>query len=161
MVAGFVASQPLIAKVGGRRLMQAGEVITAAGFTAFVLVLHLAGDGIGIAAMTPALTLLGIGMGLTMAPFFDIVLAGVDDRESGSAAGVLTAVQQLGGAFGVAVLGTTFFHALSAGDATSRIGQFRDAAGVALWFAAGLVGVAFLLTFLLPRRARPEPAGEH
>jgi EmrB/QacA subfamily drug resistance transporter len=159
MVAGFVASQPLIGKVGGRRLMHAGEIVTALGFGAFILTLHLAGDGIGIAAMSPALVLLGVGMGLTMAPFFDIVLAGVEDRESGSAAGVLTAVQQLGGAFGVAVLGTTFFHALSAGAATSRIGQFREAAGVALWLAAGLVGIAFVLTFLLPRRARPEPAG--
>jgi hypothetical protein len=161
MVAGFIVSQPLIAKVGGRRLMHAGEVITAAGFAVFVLVLHVAGDGIGIAAMTPALVLLGVGMGLTMAPFFDIVLAGVEDRESGSAAGVLTAVQQLGGAFGVAVLGTTFFHALSASDATSQVGAFRDAAGVALWLAAGLTGVAFLLTFLLPRRARPEVAAAH
>ncbi|HEY6745711.1 MAG TPA: MFS transporter [Mycobacteriales bacterium] len=161
MVAGFVASQPLIARVGGRRLMHAGEIVTAAGFGAFVLSLHLAGDGIGIAAMSPALVLLGIGMGLTMSPFFDIVLAGVDDRESGSAAGVLTAVQQLGGAFGVAVLGTTFFHALTTADAASRIGVFRDAAGVALWLAAGLVGVAFLLTFLLPPRARPEAAPAH
>jgi EmrB/QacA subfamily drug resistance transporter len=161
MVAGFVAAQPLIAKVGGRRLMHAGEILTAAGFGAFVLTLHLAGDGIGIAAMSPALVLLGIGMGLTMSPFFDIVLAGVDDRESGSAAGVLTAVQQLGGAFGVAVLGTTFFHALTAGDAGSRIGVFRDAAGVALWLAAGLVGVAFLLTFLLPPRARPDAVPAH
>ncbi len=161
IMVGFAASQPLISKVGGRRLMHAGEGITAAGFAAFVLVLHLAGDGIGIAAMTPALALLGIGMGLTMAPFFDIVLAGVHDRESGSAAGVLTAVQQLGGAFGVAVLGTTFFHALSVSAATSRTGAFQDAAGVALALAAGLVGVAFLLTFLLPRWARPESAGGH
>jgi hypothetical protein len=121
-----------------------------------ILTLHLAGDSIGILQMTPALTLLGIGMGLTMSPFFDIVLAGVDDRESGSAAGVLTAVQQLGGAFGVAILGTLFFHALTASDAASRIGVFRDAAGVALWLAAGLIGVAFVLTFLLPPRARPE-----
>jgi EmrB/QacA subfamily drug resistance transporter len=161
MVVGFIASQPLIARVGGRRLMHAGEVITAAGFGAFILTLHLAGDSVGIMQMTPALVLLGIGMGLTMAPFFDIVLAGVEDRESGSAAGVLTAVQQLGGAFGVAILGTVFFHALTVSDAGSRIGVFRDAAGVALWLAAGLIGVAFLLTFLLPPRARPEAAGAH
>jgi hypothetical protein len=126
-----------------------------------VLVLHVAGDSVGILAMTPALVLLGVGMGLTMAPFFDIVLAGVDDREAGSAAGVLTAVQQLGGAFGIAVLGTTFFHALSAGTAATRIGVFRDAAGVAMWLAAGLIAVAFLLTFLLPRRARPDAPAAH
>ena len=159
MVVGFVASQPLIEKVGGRLLMHAGEAITAVGFALFVLVLHLAGDTIGIGAMSPPLAVLGVGMGLTMAPFFDIVLAGVSDRESGSAAGVLTAVQQLGGAFGVAVLGTTFFHALAVSGAGSRVGVYRDAAGTALWLAAGLIAVAFALTFLLPRRAaRPAAA---
>jgi hypothetical protein len=44
-----------------------------------------------------------------MAPFFDIVLAGVEQHETGSASGTLTAVQQLGGALGIAVLGTVFF----------------------------------------------------
>jgi EmrB/QacA subfamily drug resistance transporter len=161
MVAGFVASQPLMRRLGGRRVMLVGEALSAAGFALFVLVLHLAGDSVGIAQMTPALAVLGIGLGLTMAPFFDIVLAGVDDREAGSAAGVLTAVQQLGGAFGIAVLGTTFFHALTVSDAASRIGVFRDAAGVALWLAAGLIAVAFALTFLLPRRARPDAVPAH
>ena len=51
-------------------------------------------------------------MGLAMAPFFNIVLAGVDDEETGSASGALTSVQQLGGAFGIAVLGTIFFALL-------------------------------------------------
>ena len=158
---GFAGSQPLIGKLGGRRLMQIGEAVTAVGFVVFVLVLRLAGDGIGIGAMTPALLLLGAGLGLTMAPFFDTVLAGVDDAESGSAAGVMTAVQQLGGAFGVAVLGTVFFHALTVSDAGTRIAVFRDAAGVALWVGAGLLAVAFLLTYLLPRRSRPEAVPAH
>lgn len=52
MVAGFVVSQPAIAKLGGRRVMHAGEALTAAGFAAFVAVLQLAGDSVGIAAMT-------------------------------------------------------------------------------------------------------------
>ncbi len=40
------------------------------------------------------------------------MLAGVDDEETGSASGALTSVQQLGGAFGIAVLGTIFFAIL-------------------------------------------------
>ena len=85
--------------------MHIGEALTALGFAGFVLTLHWAGDGVGIWAMAPSLALVGLGMGLAMAPFFDIVLAGVEDHESGSASGVLTSVQQLGGAFGIAVLG--------------------------------------------------------
>ncbi|UQA93978.1 hypothetical protein [Streptomyces halobius] len=49
------------------------------------------------------------GMGVVLAPFFSIALAGVSDREVGSAAGVTNAVQQLGSALGVALLGTVFF----------------------------------------------------
>ncbi|RLV48127.1 MFS transporter [Nocardioides mangrovicus] len=156
MVVGFVASQPLNARLGGRRLMHVGEVITIAGLAGFVWTLHLAGDGVGAWDLQPSLAVVGLGMGLTMAPFFDLVLAGVEDHESGSASGVMTAVQQLGGAFGIAVLGTLFFHVLTAADATSRIAVFRDAAGAAMWLAAGLLVVGFGLTFFLPARARED-----
>jgi uncharacterized membrane protein len=69
---------------------------------------------------------------------------------------VLTSVQQLGGAFGIAVLGTTFFHVLDSSDATTRVGAFRDAAGASMWVAAGLLVLAFVLTFMLPMRARED-----
>jgi EmrB/QacA subfamily drug resistance transporter len=158
MVIGFVAAQPLNARFG-RTLMHAGEVLSALGFAGFVLTLHLAGDSIGIGDMSPSLLVIGLGMGFTMAPFFDIVLAGVEEHESGSAAGVLTSVQQLGGAFGIAVLGTTFFHVLNGSGAGSRVGAFREAAGAAMWLSAGLIAVTFLLTFLLPMRAREDVVG--
>ena len=131
-----------------------GEIVAALGCVGFVLTLHWAGDSVGIGAMTPALVALGIGMGLTMAPFFDIVLAGVEEHESGSASGALSSVQQLGGAFGIALLGTMFFHVLDGPHAGTRVGAFRDAAGSALFVGAGLLVAAFVLTLLLPRRAR-------
>jgi EmrB/QacA subfamily drug resistance transporter len=158
MVVGFIAAQPLNARFG-RALMHVGEALCALGFAGFVLTLHLAGDGVGVWDMSPSLLLIGIGMGFTMAPFFDIVLAGVDERESGSAAGVMTSVQQLGGAFGIAVMGTTFFHVLAASDAHSRVGVFRDAATASMWLAAGMIALTFLLTFLLPKRAREDAVG--
>jgi EmrB/QacA subfamily drug resistance transporter len=82
MIVGFIVAQPLNARFG-RRIILTGSLVSIAALASFVLTLHLAGDGVGILAMTPALALLGIGMGLTMAPFFDIVLAGVEERESG------------------------------------------------------------------------------
>ena len=157
MVIGFIVSQPLNAKLG-RRLMHLGELVSVAGFGALVLTLHLAGDGVGIWAMAPALLITGVGFGFTMSPFFDVVLAGVSEQEAGSASGVLSAVQQLGGAFGVAVLGTMFFHTLAHTDAHSRIGAFRDAATHSFWLAGALMLVAAALTFLLPMRAREELA---
>jgi len=87
-------------------------VVMLAGAAGFAVTVRFAGAGINPYQMIPSLLLLGIGMGLAMAPFFNIVLAGVDDHETGSASGALTSVQQLGGAFGIAVLGTIFFALL-------------------------------------------------
>jgi MFS family permease len=95
-----------------------------------------------------------VGMGLAMAPFFNIVLAGVDDEETGSASGALTSVQQLGGAFGIAVLGTVFFDL-----AAER--SFAEATWRGVLVAIVLLAVAFGLTFLLPRHARPDADGSH
>lgn len=153
MVVGFVVSQPLLERWGGRRLMHAGELVAAAGFMAFAWTLRAAGDSIGIAQFTPALVVMGVGFGLAMAPFFDTVLAGVEEHESGSASGMLTSVQQLGGAFGVAALGTLFFHALGASDAHTRVAAFREATRAATWLAVAMLAVTFALTFLLPERA--------
>lgn len=68
-------------------------------------------------------------------------------------------MQQLGGAVGVAALGTLFWDRL--GDVSSphtETGAFRSAATMALWLAVGLIVLAAALTGLLPRRAREASA---
>ncbi|MFI8181158.1 hypothetical protein ACIF70_11625 [Actinacidiphila glaucinigra] len=91
-------------------------------------------------------------MGLVMAPFFDIALADVEERETGSASGVLNAVQQLGGSIGVAVLGTAFFSYAADG------GTVPATQWTALMAAAAFVA-ALAAAFLLPRHAREGTAG--
>ena len=112
MVAGFIAAGSGLAEKLGRKLLLIGTVIMALGTVGVGLTVWLAGAGINPYELIPALLVLGAGMGLAMAPFFGIVLAGVSDEETGSASGALTSVQQLGGAFGIAVLGTIFFALL-------------------------------------------------
>ena len=68
---------------------------------------------------------------MLMAPFFDTVLASVEPHETGSASGTLTAVQQLGSALGIAVLGTIFFS----------ISGMVDAFETVLWIEAGTLVV--------------------
>lgn len=55
----------------------------------------------------------GLGLGMSIASIFQLVLAGVPPREAGSASGALQAVQQLGGAFGIAIISGIFFSQLS------------------------------------------------
>jgi hypothetical protein len=68
---------------------------------------------VGVAVSPTVLPLLatGLGLGVFTVPFFANALGGVAAHETGSASGLLNAVQQLGGTIGVALLGTVFFRA--------------------------------------------------
>ncbi|MET8805511.1 MFS transporter [Streptomyces sp. NPDC004546] len=117
MIVGFGVAQA-VARFG-RAVLQAGTAVMALGVFGVWLTLDTVGSGVGPWQLVPALLVTGIGMGLLMAPFFDIVLASVEQHETGSASGTMTAMQQLGGAFGVALLGTVFFGLLGGGIATA------------------------------------------
>jgi hypothetical protein len=110
-------------------------------------VVSAADADVGVWALFGPELLAGAGMGALLAPLFDFVLAGVDDHEVGSASGVLNAMQQLGGAIGIAVLGTIFF---SAAAASGMVAAFERV----LWIEAGVLLVVAALVCLLPMRAR-------
>jgi hypothetical protein len=133
MVGGFGVAQTV--KRFGRTVIHGGIVVMASGVACIVLTLHLAGTGVTPWQLLPALVLTGLGMGTLMAPFFDIVLAGVETHETGSASGALTAVQQLGSALGVAVLGTLFFGVLG-----GQVGAATDTVAPRTLAAAGVSG---------------------
>ncbi|MEV4637788.1 MFS transporter [Actinoplanes sp. NPDC049548] len=111
-IVGFIAAGAGLSERLGRKLLLVGTVVMALATVGVAATVQVAGGDITPYHLIPALFPLGAGMGLAMAPFFNIVLAGVDDEETGSASGALTSVQQLGGAFGIAVLGTVFFGLL-------------------------------------------------
>ncbi|WP_440063997.1 MFS transporter [Streptosporangium sp. OZ121] len=151
---GFVNASGLARKVG-RRLIHIGAVAMAGGVTGVALTLNVTGMGVTPWQLAPALLLTGAGMSLIMAPFFDIVLAGVEPHESGSASGTLTAVQRLGGALGTAAIGTLFFGLVGQGR------SLEDAMLLTIWVEVGLLAVTFVTAFLLPRRARTEQEVAH
>ncbi|WP_066362878.1 MFS transporter [Herbidospora mongoliensis] len=151
MIIGFGLAQPLLKF--GRRCLQGGTLLMTLGVVLVWVTLQIAGIGVTPWQLTPGLIVTGIGMGLLMAPFFNLVLAGVEDRESGSASGALTAVQQLGGALGVALLGTVFFGRL--GDIPSPE-TFESAMETTLWVTAGMLLLTFVVSFLLPKHVKEE-----
>src|SRR5690606_35636179 len=97
-VLGFIAAGAGLAVRLGRRLIHLGTAVMVTGMAGLALTLSLVETGLTAWHLAPGLAFAGLGMGLAMAPFFDIVLAGVEPRESGSASGTLTAILQLGGA---------------------------------------------------------------
>jgi predicted MFS family arabinose efflux permease len=62
------------------------------------------GVGGGVAVLVPGLLLVGTGMGLVLAPLASIVLASLAPERVGAASGVMTTVQNVGNALGVAAL---------------------------------------------------------
>jgi predicted MFS family arabinose efflux permease len=85
--------------------MTAGCLAQAAGYALLELTVHEAGGGHDVAWLIPALAVVGAAMGLAYAPMFGIVLAGVDPQHASSASGLLSTVQQVGGATGIALAG--------------------------------------------------------
>ena len=130
----------------GRAVVQAGAVAMGAGA---LWLASAVGGSVTAWHLTGPLALMGLGMGLVVAPFFAIVLAAVADDEVGAASGTLNAVQQFAGAAGVAGLGTLFFSAVA--HHGFETGMHR-----VLWIQAALMAVVVALTFLLPAHARED-----
>ena len=113
-----VMSVRLAPKLGRWTIVIGGALLTV-GVLAIILTLHLRGVSVSTWDLIPSFVVAGLGMGTIVAPLLNIILAGVPGRDAGSASGVLTTFQQLGGAVGVAVVGVVFFGLLSSRAATS------------------------------------------
>jgi len=110
-----------LARLLGRQVIAAGAVIMAAGL-ALLWAGAAAGaggagseGGAGVGWLVPGLLVDGLGMGMVLAPLAVTVLARVSPQHAGPAAGVLSTVQQVGNALGVALLGIVFYGALGGG----------------------------------------------
>lgn len=138
-------------RIGGRPVVVAGLALQALGLGWFALVLS---TDVSYAAQLPALLLGGIGMSLYFAPAGHVLMSTVPPADQGRASGVNSALREVGGALGVAVLASVF--AARGGYETPR--TFTDGTVPALWIGAAAVALAAALALLLPRRAKTAPA---
>jgi len=107
----------------GKWTIAIGSGLLVIGILGVILTLNLAGTSLTGWELIPSFLISGFGLGTVIAPLLNIILAGVPPRDAGSASGVLTTFQQLGGAIGVAVVGVVFFGLLSsrASDAVTTV----------------------------------------
>jgi EmrB/QacA subfamily drug resistance transporter len=146
----------------GRRLITVGSLLVAAGLAALGWTTHRYGAGIQAWQLLPSLAVGGLGMGLMFPPLTEIALAEVPLGDAGSASGLLATAQQLGAAAGVAVIGVVFFGQLAGQPLTGADAQrlgFSKAAEFALRWEVAAFLLLFLLSFLLPPRARSRQTG--
>lgn len=133
-----------------RALLAAGAAITLAGFALAA--------AMPAAALVPALATLGFGQGLFMTPLINTVISAIRDEHAGSAAGVLSTMQQVGGAIGVAIVGILFFGALAE---ARRLGlpdalAYGRALTAGLGYCVGALAVTLVLLAALPRAGEPR-----
>jgi hypothetical protein len=93
------------------------------------------------------------GLGLLFVPLTLVAIARVDAEESGVASSVLNAAQQVGGAIGLAVLGTVAWTTVAnnldgAGPEQPAFGALQQHALAAGYSGAFLIGAAIMLLAL-------------
>ena len=166
-IVGASQSSRLAASIG-RRVLVIGAGLVAVGLIATWLVLLLVpSDQLSGWYVLPTLLVAGFGSGLFIAPNVQFIVATVDPSEAGAASGVISTMQRIGSAIGIAVIGSVFFGNLSFPQgrrptSADLAEAFATGATAALLTSAVFAVVAFLLVFTLPKAVgRPggRPAG--
>ena len=165
MVAAIVTARNL-ARIGIRLPLITGPLFALVGL---VWLTRLT-PGSGYGAVIGPLIILALGMGQCFVPITVTAISGVEDHEAGLASALVNTGQQIGGALGLAVLGTIAIssarrYAFSTGashrlsgpaliDAATTHGYTR-----AFIVASVLMGVTLLISVLAIRVPKGEGAG--
>jgi len=144
-----------LAGKAGRALLITGSLVLSA---SQLLLWQVVRDGAQPGYWLLALPLFigELGLGLAAPILINVILAGVPGRDAGAAGGVLTTVNQIGNAAGIAILVTLFFAALGRPGAPGSphpLDGFSHALTTVLPWQVGLYIVAALLMLLLPKKS--------
>jgi hypothetical protein len=144
----------------GRKVLQAGALVMAAGVLLYMAEAHHYGRSITSWQMVLPLVVMGVGMGLIVAPLTDAILSEVPPEHSGSASGLINTVQQMGNALGLGLVSVVFFGEIGDRLAPAQVGPafvhaFQHALG---WVAVVMVAI-FLLMSALPKRPAQHVEG--
>ena len=142
---GRIGARPILAV--GLGLMAVGLGWSAAGSS----------PSVSYGSLVPAFVVSGVGMGLFFAPIANVVLSAVPREDEGKASGANNTIRELGGVFGIAVLGAVF--SATGSYATPR--SYTDGLIPAVWVGAAVLALGAVLALVLPaataRLVRTEP----
>jgi len=140
-----------LAQRHGRRVLVIGGALMAAGILGDTLAASHVGLNGSPWPVVPGLVMAGAGLALLVIPLVNVVLAAVPVEAAGGASGLFGTAQQLGGALGVALLGTVFFGYLNGHSFEAAIVRTAP-------YAIGAFALCAVLSLLLPRTALGEEA---
>jgi EmrB/QacA subfamily drug resistance transporter len=143
-IAGAMAS-----RFGNRPFMILGLGMQAAGLA---WVAAIAGPGVDYLELGVAFTIAGVGTSLCFPTVADAIMSGVPQQEAGVASGTNSAIRELGGVAGVAILASVFIHNGGYGSPHAFMHGFTPA----VWVAVGLSGIGVLAATLTSGRKQSE-----
>jgi MFS family permease len=168
VIAATLASQ-LVVRVGPRPLMLVGSAMAAGGMFWFS---RLTEHASYVGELLGPMVLTAIGLGLLFVPLSLTALHNVEDQHAGVASSLLNTGQQVGGAIGLAALGTVAWTAvadnlrnpraaIASGVPPAQLVPHALAAGFARGFlvAAGIALLAFVIAVATIRLRRQDLAG--
>lgn len=126
----------------GRRLLQVGAAVQAAGLVLLVAALLVRWPDVTVLDALPGMVVYGVGQGAIAPVLFRVILSGVPAEVAGAGSGALTTAQQTSIALGVATLGTLF--------AGLAVLDMRNALAVTVGLMVVLSVVIGFLTTRLP-----------
>lgn len=155
---GFVlaslAAPRLVARWGTVAIV-VGALVYAVSIGLLIMQVQLAGADLVAVRLIPVLVVVGAGQGFIMTPLLNLVLGFVDEAQAGMASGVISTVQQVGAALGVAVVGILFGTALATGDdAVAQAGQYVSAFVVGMLYNLIAALLVCILLLMLVRTQR-------
>jgi EmrB/QacA subfamily drug resistance transporter len=140
----------------GRKVLQYGAGVLAAGVAIQAMAVHVASADTTFWVFVPGLVVTGAGFGLMVAPIGMFTIAEVPVEQAGSASGLFNTTTQLANAIGIALLGTLFFEVVSRQRSALPAELFGPAFQVVLVAVAVLMAVAALAASALPEAAPEE-----
>jgi EmrB/QacA subfamily drug resistance transporter len=153
---GVLVASVVTGRLGGKAPRFRILLGSAALIVSALLLRHVvAGVGDQVVSSDFILPLLigGLGTGITISPLFQTALSVVPPRDAGSGSGALQSIQQVGGAFGVAIISQIFFSLLAskmAGGVTAHEAFKASFEAAVLYNIACYVLVAASTIFLNP-----------
>ncbi|WP_372482434.1 MFS transporter [Streptomyces bambusae] len=153
-VAAGLSVQKLVPRFG-RKVLQVGALTMGLGLMIYIWEAGHYGMDIAPWQMSLPLIVMGLGMGLIIAPLTDAVLSEVPREHAGSASGLINTTGQMGNALGLGLVSVVFFSVIDdklpkAGPGPAFIEGFQQA----LWWVAGVLVVIFAVMFALPATQR-------
>lgn len=141
---GTTIGARLATSAGLRTAMTTGQTVGLIGVAAFALIVDTRTDWVIVLTLA---AIFSIGQGIVFTTMFATATTNTPDSEQGTASGIATAGQQLGGAIGLAVL--VSITAATGGPALTT----------AMTAIAAVIGLGLVVAQLIPRSSS-QPAGE-